>query len=537
MKVLTAEQMREIDRRTTAECGVPSLQLMENAGSRVVEFLGDHSSGLAAKRVVVLCGKGSNGGDGLVVARLLRGLGCEAKVLLFAAAEEVQGDAAVNLKRWVESGGQVRHVLSQKDWEAARCEATQADVVVDALLGTGLVGGARGLLASVIEDVNAGVAREKVVSVDMPSGLPSGEEETNGPVIRAGHTITFTAPKVAQLVHPLSQCVGELLVRSIGTPAGLLQVDPNLNLHWLEPGEFAGLAACQPRRKEAHKGDFGHALIVAGSLGKTGAAVLAAWGALRSGAGLVTVATAEGVLPIVASALAEIMTEPLASTEAGTIGLRSLDYGRFDAIAQGKQVLGMGSGLSTQAETQQFARAVLARTTCPVILDADGLNAFAGRPDELRKRAGKHLAITPHPGEMARLLGVTTEKVQKHRLEVAREAATRWNAVVVLKGYRTIVASPEGSAFINSTGNPGMATGGTGDVLCGILTGLTAQFGVNDWARLMSFGVYLHGLAGDLATAEVGEAPLIASDLIGKLPEAFSRLISGPVQPAASNGK
>ncbi len=254
--------------------------------------------------------------------------------------------------------------------------------------------------------------------------------------------------------------------------------------------------------------------------------MLAARGALRVGAGLVTVGTPGDVLPIAAAGLAEMMTAPLVSTEAGSIGLRTLDYGRFAELTKDKNVLAMGPGLSTHPETQQFVRAVLAEGALPVILDADGLNAFAGRADELNNRRAAALAVTPHPGEMARLLGCTTRDVQSQRLEVALQAAARWRAYVVLKGYHTIVATPDGSAFINSTGNPGMATGGTGDVLTGMLAGLIAQFGTERWEKVLGLGVYLHGLAGDLAAARVGEAPMIASDLIVAIPHAFQQLRS-----------
>jgi len=522
MKVLTAAQMRETDRLTTERFGVPTLQLMENAGTRVVEFLRAEFANLPKRRIVVLCGKGNNGGDGLVVARLLKRQGAEPKVFLFAAPEAVRGDAAVNLKRWQEVSGELHVVTDTAHLEGVRGALVAAEIVVDALLGTGLSGPVEGLLRAVIEDVNSLPHTVEVIAVDTPSGLPSDVADFDGPVIQADYTVTFTAPKVGQLVARDCDRVGKLLVRSIGTPLGLLENDPQLKLHWLEPGEFRSVPL--ERHAAAHKGDFGHALVVAGSRGKTGAAVLAAHAALRVGAGLVTVATPSDVLPIVASGMPEMMTEPLASTDAGSIGMRSLDYGRFAEITKGKTVLAMGPGLSTHPETQQFVRAVLADCALPVVLDADGLNAFGGRADELAKHKAAVLAVTPHPGEMARLLSCTGKDVQGKRLEVALQAAARCNAYVVLKGYHTIVATPDGRAFINSTGNPGMATGGTGDALTGMLAGLTAQFRTEHWERVLGLGVYLHGLAGDLAAAQVGEAPMIASDLIAAIPQAFKQL-------------
>jgi NAD(P)H-hydrate epimerase len=267
-------------------------------------------------------------------------------------------------------------------------------------------------------------------------------------------------------------------------------------------------------------------LIVAGSLGKSGAAILAARGTLRAGAGLVTVATPSNVLPMVAGGLPEMMTAPLEATEAGSASLRNLDYGTFDEIVRGKSVLAIGPGLSTQSETQQFVRQVLGKAEAPIILDADGLNAYAGMAEALNERRASAMAMTPHPGEMARLLGITVKEVQARRLDVALEAAGRWRAHVILKGFHTILATPTGHAYINTTGNPGMATGGTGDVLTGILAGLTAQFGVDDWARVLSFGIYLHGFAGDIAASRVGQAPLIASDLLDAIPEAYARVMA-----------
>jgi NAD(P)H-hydrate epimerase len=518
--------MRDADRRTTEECGVPSLTLMENAGTRVVEEM-ERALGEDLRRsaVIVLCGKGNNGGDGLVVARLLKARGCHPAVWLFSAPADVRGDAAVNLKRWVEAGNPVRVVQAEEEWKASRGEVARANVVVDALFGTGLSGPAQGLLASVIEDVNRFCAAASVFAVDIPSGLPSDGGEVRGPFIRADCTVTFTAPKVAHVFPPACLHAGKWKVVDIGTPQPLLDDDSSLKLQWIEPGVFAGLPL--RRKPEAHKGDFGHALIIAGSRGKTGAAVLAGAGAMRAGAGLVTVATPLPLQLAVAAGMPEIMTEGLLATDADSISLRNFDYNRFAGLTAGKSALAMGPGLSQHPETQQFVRRVLTQCPLPTILDADGLNAFAGSGAELRSRMAEHLAVTPHPGEMARLAGVSAAQVQHDRLGTALRAAADWNALVILKGYRTIVATPDGQAFVNTTGNPGMATGGTGDVLTGILAGLTAQFGTTDWARVLSLGVYLHGMAGDMAAEERGEASLVASDLLSRLPAAFLPLLKG----------
>jgi ADP-dependent NAD(P)H-hydrate dehydratase / NAD(P)H-hydrate epimerase len=524
MKILTAAEMREVDRLTTEQYGIASLTLMENAGHSIAEFVRQRFAHVERRRIVVLCGKGNNGGDGFVVARYLRKMGTNPAVYLFASPEEVRGDAATNLKRWQESSGELQVVHGAEDWEAAKQVLRSADIVVDALLGTGVRGPVEGLFRDVIRDVNQKSPWQEVVAVDIPSGLPSDTGEVTGDVVAANQTVTLTAPKTGMVMGHASRAVGQLLVRDIGSPRELIEQVGRSKLRWSESSEFLEFAL--PRKPQGHKGTYGHALIVSGSVGKTGAAVLASWAALRVGAGLVTVATPEPALPVVASHTPEVMTEPLPATSAGTISARSFDGGRLDSITRGKQALGIGPGLTTNGETQEFVRGIVGKRSAPIVLDADGLNAFDGRAAELKNPDGL-LAVTPHPGEMARLLGCETQEVQANRVEVALEAAAEWNCCVVLKGHETVIASPSGEAFINSTGNPGMGTGGTGDVLSGMLAGLVAQYGHGleyaGFARLIAFGVYLHGLAGDVAYREQGEAPLMASDLIHALPRAYQR--------------
>ena len=537
MKILTAAEVREVDRRSTERHGIPSLMLMENAGRSVAEFIRDRFAPLARRRVVVLCGKGNNGGDGFVVARYLHKMGADVSVLLFADPKEMKGDAAKNLARLRRSvkvarfgtqaspsGGPVVH--SAAVWSR---ELGKELILVDALLGTGVRGPVKGDLASAIRNTSDHHPDgASVVSVDIPSGLDSDTGETHGECVAADYTVTFTAPKRGMVLGEASRYVGQLLVSDIGSPPELIEDIGKTNLRWSEAREFCVKFGGR-RQPEGHKGDYGHALIAAGSVGKTGAAVLASWAALRVGAGLVTVATPQPALPILAAHTPEIMTAPLAATTAGTISLHSFDGGHFDLLLEGKRALGIGPGLSTNEETVQFVRKVVAQRAAPIILDADGLNAYDGRAAELRSAEGL-LALTPHPGEMARLLGCRIKDVQADRVNVARKAAADWNCVVVLKGHQTVVASPRGEAFINSTGNPGMGTGGTGDVLTGMLAGLVAQFGrsldYSGFAQLLAFGVYLHGLAGDIAYAEHGEAPLMASDLIHAIPGAYQRFYS-----------
>lgn len=528
MKILTAAEMKEVDRLTTERYGIPSLTLMENAGRSVAEFIRDRFPDLARQRIVVLCGKGNNGGDGFVAARYLRDMGANVSAYLFASADEIRGDAAANLKRWQEVGGQITPILGAGEWQTRNDALRSADIIVDALLGTGVRGKVEGLLAEVIADVNRHGPTQTVVAVDIPSGLPSDSGGLPDVVVHADHTVTFTAPKRGMVLGDTSDTIGQLVVRDIGSPFELIDEIGAGTLRWSEPSEFCAKFAAR-RTPEGHKGDYGHALIVAGSVGKTGAAVLASWAALRVGAGLVTVATPEPALPIIAAHTPEIITAPLAATKAGTISTRTLDGGYFDSLVEGKRAIGIGPGLTTNAETVEFVHKVVAQRTAPIILDADGLNAYDGRAAQLKSSNGL-LALTPHPGEMSRLLGCSIKDVQANRVELALKAASDWNAVVVLKGHETVTASPTGEAFINSTGNPGMGTGGTGDVLTGMLAGLVAQFGrglnYSGYAQLLAFGVYLHGLAGDIAYADHDEAPLMASDLIHAIPRAYQKFYS-----------
>ena len=476
----------------------------------------------------------------------LRAAGAKPVVILVAADGEMRGDAAANRDRWMKSGGELHFVRTVADWQAVKAALAAADVVVDALLGTGVRGAVEGLLRDVIQEVNRHGSGTMVIAVDTPSGLPAdaGAAEScraaetgnvdsrsapgaidDAAIITADHTITFTAPKVGMFIGDAGAHIGQLAVREIGSPSELVEEIGRGSFRWLDAREFAEFAA--PRKADGNKGNDGHALIVAGSVGKSGAAVMASWAALRAGAGLVTAAIPEPVLPAVSMANPEVMTEPLPATDTGSISLAALEYERFDKISKGKSVLGIGPGLSTHADTAEFVRtAVTKYLEVPVVLDADGLNAFAGRAQELKAQR-KLLVVTPHPGEMARLVGCTVKEIQSRRLDVARKAAADWNAVVVLKGNQTVIAAPDGSAWINSTGNPGMATGGTGDVLTGILAGLIAQyFPKYSAAAIVCFGVYLHGLAGDIAYAGVGEAPLMATDLIRAIPRAYQQFFS-----------
>ena len=533
MKALTAAEMREVDRLTTERYGIPSLQLMEEAGKHISNVVRLKLHGNSNKRVVFLCGKGNNGGDGLVAARLLKedklGVDLEPLVFLFGSPNELRGDAAENLSRWLKCSGKITEVKDGASLEAAWPKIASAYAVVDALLGTGLRGPAAGVIAEAIARLNelsgnATLARPAFIfAVDIPSGLPSDGQPAEGPVLFAHQTVTFTAPKIGQLLSNQAGCCGYLEVRQIGSPAALVEEIGQGSARWAELAEFASLPLV--RAADSHKGTYGHVLLLAGSLGKSGAAILAGRAALRSGAGLVTIATPEPVQPIVAAGQPEYMTEPLKATKSGALSLRSLVEGTFGELEEGKSVLAIGPGLGTHRQTQEFIRTIVTQTELPVVLDADGLNAFDGHTPSLRKRKTKFLAVTPHPGEMARLLGVSPKDVQAGRVKMARESALQWNTHVILKGFHTIIASPTGELFINTTGNAGLAKGGSGDVLTGLLAGLTAQFGTRDWYRVLTLGVYLHGIAAENSAQAHELSGVLALEVVQNIASARGRLI------------
>jgi hydroxyethylthiazole kinase-like uncharacterized protein yjeF len=531
MKALTAAEMREVDRLTIERVGISSAQLMETAGSLAAKSFLEISvaAGNLLRAISVLCGKGNNGGDGFVLARILRAASEATTVYLFAEPEELKGDAAVNFRRWRADGGEVVVVADEQAWEKAWPKVSGADAIADAIFGTGFRGAATGVIARAIQDINklsknATAPRPAVIlAVDTPSGLPSDGGAAEGAVLRAHHTVTFTAPKVGQLVSRDSAVVGRLRVVNIGSPPTLVEDVGEGALRWSEPEEFVGLPLV--RTTDGNKGMYGNVLLVAGSLGKSGAAVMSGSAALWAGAGLVTVATPDVVLPIVASAHPEYMTESLAATSDGTASLANLKDERFARIEKGKTVLAVGPGMGQHAETREFIRTIVKQTELPVILDADGLNAFAGRADELRERESKFVAITPHPGEMSRLLGTPIQELQEDRVKTAQEAARRWNVHVILKGAHTVVAAPDGRIFVNTTGNAGLAKGGSGDVLTGVLAALTGQFKTDDWLRVLALGVYLHGSAADVAAVGMDLSGLRAGDVAKGVPEARLKLL------------
>lgn len=515
MRILTADEMREVDRRAIEEIGVPSLVLMENAAIGVADALAERFP--EASSAAIFCGPGNNGGDGLALARHLDARGYRVKTFLFVRRSKPRGDALVQLEILEKLGLPVAEVGPEADLGAVLAGAEEAELLIDALFGTGLKRPLEGHFAEIAEWLASRTAR--CVAVDLPSGLDGSVASVPGPHVRAGLTVTFAAPKVAHVFPPAADAVGEVVVTDLGVPSWLVEEAPG-RLHLLTDGE---LAAClTPRAASSHKGTYGHLLIVGGSPGKSGAVVMAARAAVRGGAGLVTAAVPEPLLAAVDAGSLESMTLPLSTAAGGVVEPAAATevYG----AAEGKQAVALGPGLGTSDATVDTVRELVkGLAEVPLVLDADGLNAFTGRIGDIGARRGPTV-LTPHPGEMARLLGTTSAEVQADRVGAARRAARSSGAVVILKGHLSLVAEPEGEVYVNPTGNPGMASGGSGDVLTGLVAALLAQG--YDALVAAQLAVYLHGLAGDLALVDGAPEALSAGDLIDALPRAFSALRS-----------
>jgi ADP-dependent NAD(P)H-hydrate dehydratase / NAD(P)H-hydrate epimerase len=509
MKIITAAEMRDTDRVTSDRFGVPSHDLMEDAGRAVAKFV--LSRYPLANRIGVVCGKGNNGGDGFVAARILHEAGKAVRVLLLADSKELRGDAAETFAKLPVTPVPVRLPADLKQ-EGARV-VFDSDLLIDAILGTGFRPPVSGLYAEAIAALNG--SGTPIVAVDIPSGADAdvmGEQV--GSVARADAIVTFTAPRPAHVFGGLTK--GTTSISPIGSPDEAIVSKLRLNL--ITPHQIVPLIG--PRPAASNKGNFGHVLVIGGSLGKAGAAAMAGMAVLRSGAGLSTVAVPKSILPTVAGFHPELMTEPLGETKAGSISLRALE--KLRKLTEGMAVLAVGPGISRVPETSKLVRALIKKQALPTVLDADGLNAFAGHVAELNGK-GRSLVITPHPGEMARLAGSTVVAVQRDRIGVARKFARDHHVIVVLKGHGTLVADASGEVWVNTTGNPGMATGGTGDILTGMVAGLVAQNPKRVLGAVLA-AVYLHGLAGDVARGLMGEHSLVATDLVRALPEAFRQV-------------
>ena len=515
MKIVTAAEMREIDRITTEKYGVPSLTLMENAGTAVAEFVRDEYP--EAQLITVVCGKGNNGGDGFVAARKLHERGKKVTVFLLADPAELKGDAAEMFAKLpvksiaIRSEDDLNRTLKRN--EVLEGPYFEGDVLIDAILGTGFRPPVEGLYKQAIWAIRFSPAG--IVSVDVPSGADADAfniDRHAGALINAGAVVTFTAAKPVHVFPELTSV--PTVVADIGSPKEA--VKSSLNLEVITANAPFILSA---RKRDANKGDFGHVLVFGGSVGKAGAPAMAGMAALRIGAGLATIATSESALSVVAGFAPELMTEPLDETENGTAAGSALT--KLLPLSKKKTVVAVGPGLSRESATTWVIREFVRQCEAPLVLDADGLNAFEGAAEQL-DGSKRPLVITPHPGEMARLAKLTTAEVQERRIEVAREFAVGHHCIVVLKGYRTLVAEPNGTVWVNTTGNPGMATGGTGDILTGMISGAIAQH-PRQIVPAVTQAVFLHGLAGDLAAQEFGEQSLVATDLLTFLPKAFAR--------------
>lgn len=523
MRVLTAAQMREADRATIDDIGIPAIVLMENAGRQVVSAMESAFEAALEGRVAVLSGTGNNGGDGFVVARTLLQRGVDVAVFVIGPIAAVKGESRANLEILGRLGVNAVEVDDEQAWDLHFSEISQCRLIVDALFGTGLTRPLTGMLETVVADVNtAGIP---IVSIDLPSGLNADTPHLPGACIDASMTVTLAAPKLPLVLPPGEMHAGDVVVADIGIPTEVISGLDGPAIELLTREDVRALV--DPRAPDAHKGDFGRVLAVAGSRGMTGAAYLTAMGALRSGAGRVTVATPTSSQPIVASMGAEFMTLAVGEGADGQITDDALEA----VLAAPADVIACGPGLGRGPGAAAFVRGLLERSGTPLVLDADALSALGDESDCLTGRDDRPVIITPHPGEMARLAGLSTDDVQVNRLQVALEFAEARQVYVILKGYRTVVATPDGRVAINPTGNPGMATGGTGDVLTGIVSAWLAQ--LLDAERACRLGVFLHGAAGDLAEADTGQTALVASDLLRHLGTALQQLMAREHQTGA----
>ena len=521
MKVVSAAQMREMDRQTSEEYGVPSIVLMENAALRVIETLTDRFGPLSGKRIAVVCGKGNNGGDGLAIARHLT-VRLGAKVTIWMAAEPTEriGDAATNYQMAKAFGLDIRQISNATE----DLKPGTSDFVIDALLGTGLHGAAREPQATIIEAMNQ--VGCLVVAVDVPSGLDADTGNVDGVCVRAALTVTFALPKFGLLVYPGAEYAGEVVVGDIAMPRPVMAASAS-QVWYTESADITRWLPSRIEGRDANKGKFGHVTVVTGSLGFIGAAVLSAEAAARAGAGLVTLLVPEGAQSSVVSRISPVvMTKGLPQTAQGTFSKSALETALAQAEKGNAAAIGPGIGAENE-ETQGFVREFIRQCPVPLVVDADALNVLASLPDRgaslMKARSEKYeTVLTPHPGEMGRLVSRRTSEVQAMRRDSAESVAHDYACVALLKGARTLVAAPDGRLWINTTSNAGMATGGAGDALTGTIAALLAQ-GLKA-AEAAAAGAYIHGLAGDLATDHLGgKAGLIATDIIEFLPQAIGR--------------
>ena len=517
MKILTAAEMAAADRATAERFGVPFGELMERAGTAVAEFV--QARYPAAKRVAALCGGGNNGGDGFVAARALLSAGVQVSVILLGDESRLKDSAADAFGLLDRSAIAVSTIASEQD--AARLPELLhgVDVVLDAVVGTGFKPPLRGS-AAVARDVVAKLS-VPVVAVDLPSGwdADSDAQSVDG-AFRADAVVTFTAPKLAHAFGFLTapEVFGPVVIAPIGSPDAAVASTTHLTWTGVSKRIFEA-----PRPIDSNKGMYGHVLLIGGGFGKAGAPSMASLAALRAGAGLVTAGVPKSILNTVALITPELMTAPMEEDENGSVSLANLEPERLEKLLKKISVIAIGPGLGTEGETPEFVRRLVAETTLPLVIDADGLNAFHGQASLLKdaSRGGaRAIVLTPHPGEMGTLLGISTKQVQADRLNLARSFATEHGVTLVLKGWRTLVAHPDGTLAVNTTGNPSMAKGGSGDILTGIVAACVAQK-PDDMRDAVNAAVYLHGLAADVAAHRMEQHTVLATDTVAHLSDAF----------------
>jgi NAD(P)H-hydrate epimerase len=515
MKVLSVQQMRNLDKKTIEELGISGLILMENAGRMTAQKIMEHFGHIIGDgEIVIIAGKGNNGGDGFVVARHLHNMGKRVKVILIPKRKEVTGDADVNLKILEKLKFEI--IYAEGNYETIQkhlIENKSIKIVVDAIFGTGLDSEVKGIYRDVIELINSlNVIR---VAVDIPSGLSGDKGIPLGVCVHAHLTVTFGLPKMGLLTYPGREYVGILEIADIGFPKEFIEeIEPS---GYLLDEKFIR-SILKPREKNTHKGTYGHLLAICGSIGKTGAACLTALGGIKSGAGLVTLAVPESIAGFVDSRVLESLTFPLKDKD----GFISLDISAIEKALSEKAAVAIGPGIGVNDDTVELVSYIVENSKIPVVIDADGINSLSKNLEVLRKKK-TDIILTPHPGEMARLISSTPKDVQNNRLEVAVDFAKKFEVYVVLKGAGTIISTPEGKVYFNQTGNPGMASGGMGDVLTGLIGGFLAQ-GYEPW-KAASLGVYIHGRAGDMASQKIGKWGFGAEELAGFIPSVISEIL------------
>ncbi|MBO8158245.1 NAD(P)H-hydrate dehydratase [Thermosyntropha sp.] len=514
MKILKAAEMKEIDKRASSEYGIPSIVLMENAGIRTVEVIEEVLGDIREKKVVVVAGKGNNGGDGLVIARQLINGGARVETFLLGEEKELTVDTRINYEVLQKMKGSIYPLLTPDHLQIFKNSLLNADLIVDSIYGIGFKGSLGDFEAEVVNIINR--SRSLVVAVDIPSGIEADTGKVHNTAVKAHRTVTFAALKLGLILEPGHSFAGNITVADISIPRGLVDNDDLKNNLITREMIKPYINKSNP---ESHKGTYGHALVIGGTAGMTGAVSMASYAALRTGAGLVTAAVPESLLPVVASMRSEVMTAPLSETAQSTIALEAIPA--IENLLGTASVCAIGCGMSRYMEAKSVLRFVLEKSGVPLVIDADGLNALSEDVSMLASRQVP-VVLTPHPGEMARLIKKSIKEIQVNRLEIAREFAEKWQVTLVLKGNKTIVALPSGDAYINMTGNPGMGTAGSGDVLCGVIAGLIAQ-GLNPQIASI-VGVYVHGLAGDLAAEAKGERGLVAGDIIEFVPEVLKQM-------------